>query len=152
MLTLMMKGCFALMASFLLIATTKIDALCAALRKIHVPAILTTLFLLTYRYIGVMMDEVSVMVQAYSLRAPKQKGIHISAWGSFLGQLLLRSMDRAQELYSSMMLRGFQGNFYYSDIPSCRAGSILVTVISISFFVCARLVNITHFIGTIFVR
>ena len=51
------------------------------------------------------------MIQAYSLRAPNQKGIHISAWGSFLGQLLLRSMDRAQELYYSMLLRGFRGEF-----------------------------------------
>lgn len=152
MLTLMMKGCFALMASFLLIATTPVDSLCAALRKIHMPAILTTLFLLTYRYIGVMMGEASVMVQAYSLRAPNQKGIHISAWGSFLGQLLLRSMDRAQELYSSMVLRGFQGDFFYSDIPACRMSSILFMVINVSFFVCARLLNITQLIGSLFVR
>ena len=40
-----------------------------------------------------------------------QKGIHISVWGSFLGQLLLRSMDRAQALYESMELRGFCGEF-----------------------------------------
>lgn len=152
MLTLMMKGCFSLMASFLLIAATPVDSLCAALRKIHMPAILTTLFLLTYRYIGVMMEEASIMVQAYSLRAPNQKGIHISAWGSFLGQLLLRSMDRAQELYSSMVLRGFQGDFFYSDIPSCKVSNILFVIISIIFFVCARFLNITQLIGNLFVR
>ncbi|MCI9470848.1 MAG: cobalt ECF transporter T component CbiQ [Lachnospiraceae bacterium] len=151
MLTLMMKGCFALMASFLLIATTPVDALCAALRKIRVPGILVTLFLLTYRYIGVMMDETAIMVQAYSLRAPRQKGVHFSAWGSFLGQMLLRSMDRAQELYSSMVLRGFKGDFYYSDIPACRVGSILFMVASLCFFVCARLVRITQLIGSLFV-
>lgn len=152
MLTLMMKGCFALMASFLLIATTPIDHLYTALRKIRVPGVLVTLLLLTYRYIGVMMGEASVMAQAYSLRAPGQKGIHISAWGSFLGQLLLRSMDRAQRLYSSMVLRGFQGDFYYSDIPACRVGSILFMVSCICFFVCARLVNITQMAGDLFVR
>ena len=84
MVTLMLKGVFSLMASFLLIATTSIDTLCAALRMLHVPDILTTLLLLTYRYIGVMLEEVSIMTQSYSLRAPGQKGIHISAWGSFL--------------------------------------------------------------------
>ena len=118
MFTLMVKGCFALMASFLLIATTPIDTLCSALRMIHVPGILTTLLLLTYRYIGVLLEEASIMMEAYKLRAPGQKGIHVSAWGSFLGQLLLRSMDRAQELYNSMLLRGFEGEFFYSDIPS----------------------------------
>ena len=109
MLTLMMKGVFSLMASFLLIATTRMDAICGALRKLHVPELIPTLLLLTYRYIGVMLEQASVMSQAYKLRAPGQKGIHISAWGSFLGQLLLRSMDRAEELYGSMTLRGFRG-------------------------------------------
>ena len=54
MLTLMLKGVLCLMASFLLMATTGIDALCAALRRLHVPAMLVTLLLLTYRYVGVM--------------------------------------------------------------------------------------------------
>lgn len=152
MLTLMLKGCLALMASFLLVATTTIDVLCGALRKLHVPKVLTALLLLTYRYVGVIMAEASAMSQAYSLRAPGQKGIHILAWGSFLGQLLLRSMDRAQELYSSMELRGFQGEYFYRDIPACRVGDVLFTVIGISLFVCARVVNIARMLGSLVVR
>ena len=111
MITLMLKGVFCLMASFLLVATTPFDSICAALRRIHVPATLVTLLLLTYRYVGVMTEELAVMTDAYHLRAPGQKGIHVSAWGSFLGQLLLRSMDRAQELYASMLLRGYHQHF-----------------------------------------
>ena len=152
MLTLMLKGCLALMASFLLVATTTIDMLCGALRKLHVPKVLTALLLLTYRYIGVIMGEASAMSQAYSLRAPGQKGIHISAWGSFLGQLLLRSMDRAQELHSSMELRGFRGDFFYSDIPAFRLDSVIYTILSCSFFLCARSVNIAQLVGNLVVR
>lgn len=151
MLTLMLKGCLALMASFLLVATTPVDVLCAALRRIHVPAMFSTLLLLVYRYIGVMMEEASVMAQAYSLRAPGQKGIHISAWGSFLGQLLLRSMDRAQELYHSMVLRGFQGDFFYIELPKWKLGSVMFAALSIGFFVCARFVNIAQLLGHFFV-
>ena len=33
----------------------------------------------------------------------------------FLGQLLLRSMDRAVALYESMELWGFHGEFYYAE-------------------------------------
>ena len=76
MVTLMTKGVFCLMASFLLMATTKIEAVCSVLRKIHVPPFLVTLLLLTYRYAAVMAEEVSVMTKAYSLRAPGQKGEH----------------------------------------------------------------------------
>ena len=111
MLTLMLKGVLCLMASFLLVATTPFDSICAALRKLRVPKTLVTLLLLTYRYVGVMTEELAVMTDAYHLRAPGQKGIHVSAWGSFLGQLLLRSMDRAEELYASMKLRGYHGDF-----------------------------------------
>lgn len=152
MLTLMGKGVLALTASFLLIATTPIDTLCAALRRLHVPTILTTLLLLTYRYIGLMLEEVSVMSQAYSLRAPGQKGIHISAWGSFLGQLLLRSIDRASELYHAMLLRGFQGNFFYAEVPPCKASGIVATAACIAAILCARCVDITGLLGSLFVR
>lgn len=152
MVTLMLKGSFSLMASFLLIATTPIDTLCAALRQLHVPGILTTLLLLTYRYIGVMLEQISVMSEAYQLRAPGQKGIHISAWGSFLGQLLLRSMDRAEELYNSMLLRGFDGEFYYAQVPKCRLSSVLYAVICTAAFLCVRYVDIARLLGSLFVR
>ena len=152
MVTLMLKGCFSLMVSFLLIATTSMDALCAALRRLRVPELLVTLLLLTYRYIGVMLEEVSIMSEAYALRAPGQKGIHISAWGSFLGQLLLRSMDRAEELYNSMLLRGFRGEFFYANVPGLKPSGVVYTVVSAAAFACARFVNVSSLLGSLFVR
>ena len=152
MLTLMLKGVFCLMASFLLMATTSIDSLCAALRILHVPGMLTTLLLLTYRYVGVMTEELAVMTDAYHLRAPGQKGIHISAWGSFLGQLLLRSMDRAEELYSSMLLRGYHGEFHYAQGGGSSAGDVLYAVLWSALFIAARFVNLTQLLGTSVMR
>lgn len=152
MITLMLKGVFSLMASFLLMATTKIDSLCAALRKLHVPAILVSLLQLTYRYVGVMTEELAVMTDAYHLRAPGQKGIHISAWGSFLGQLLLRSMDRAQELYSSMILRGYHEHFHYADIDRFRGRDALYMLVSVLLFVLLRYGNISQLVGGLIVR
>lgn len=151
MITLMCKSVFSLMASFLLIATTKVDALCAALRKLHVPDILVTLFLLTYRYISVMVEQVSIMTEAYALRAPGQKGIHISAWGSFLGQLLLRSMDRASELYQSMQLRGFCGEFYYAEVKRIDAKDIAYAAACLALFFAARYFDLAMMLGNLFV-
>ena len=150
MLTLMLKGVFALMASFILIATTKADAVCAALRKLHIPDIIVTLFLLTYRYISVLIEQVAVMSDAYALRAPNQKGIHISAWGSFLGQLLLRSMDRATELYQSMQLRGFRGEFFYADTAPAALRDAVFAIASAALFFTARYVDIASAIGGLF--
>lgn len=152
MLTLMLKGLFCLMASFLLMATTPIDNLCAALRALHVPRLLVTLLLLTYRYVGVMTEELAVMTEAYHLRAPGQKGVHISAWGSFLGQLLLRSMDRAQELYSSMLLRGYHQHFHYADVKPFRGRDGLYIVLCVLAFALLRFLRVAQLLGGAIVR
>lgn len=115
MITLMMKGVFTVLASYILIATTSIEKLCYAFRLLHIPKIFVTQVLLTYRYITVLLEEVNRITQAYSLRAPKQKGVHFKVWGSLTGQLLLRSMDRATAVYESMTLRGYQGEFWYIE-------------------------------------
>ena len=152
MLTLMLKGMLCLMASFLLMATTSIDALCAALRKLHVPGAVVTLLLLTWRYVGVMTEELAVMTDAYHLRAPGQKGIHMSAWGSFLGQLLLRSMDRAGELYSSMQLRGYHEHFHYAAAAPCTVRDAVYFAGCAAVFVLLRLVNAAELLGRLLVR
>ena len=114
MATLMLKGVFAVLASYLLILTTSMESICYALRLLHVPKIMVTMVLLIYRYVIVLLKEAERISQAYSLRAPAQKGIHYRAWGTLLGQLMLRSIDRAQTVYESMLLRGFDGSFHLS--------------------------------------
>ncbi len=150
MVTLMMKGIFSLMFSFLLMATTKIDELCCGLRKIHFPRTLTTLLLLTYRYSSVLLREVSDMTDAYHLRAPKQKGIHISAWGTFLGQLLLRTMDRGDSLFNAMTIRGFSGEFPYAAKKGYIRYSMIIALISAALMITARFFNIPALIAGMF--
>ena len=111
MLTLMLKGFYAVLSAYVLIATTSIEEICYALRVIHVPKIIVIVIMLIYRYFGLMAGEADRIMTAYMLRAPRQKGIHYKAWGSLVGQWLLRSMDRASAVYESMTLRGFNGDF-----------------------------------------
>ena len=151
MITLMLKGMLCLCASFLLIATTPMDSIAATLRRWHVPAFITTLLLLTYRYITVMLKELSLMTDAYRLRSGGQKGIMKGAWGSFLGQLLLRSMDRATELYQSMLQRGFDGSFRYLTVPAFRGSDTLFLLASFAALLIARYVNIAAWLGGLFV-
>lgn len=113
MLTLLLKGLFCVLASYLLIATTPLEHLCYAFRLLRIPKLLVTQFMLTYRYITVLLKEVRRINQAYRLRAPGQKGVHFKVWGSLAGQLFLRSVDRANEVYESMLLRGYQGDYQY---------------------------------------
>lgn len=151
MITLIMKGVFCLMASFILVATTTIEEICLALRKLHTPKLIVSLILLTYRYVSLLLSEVATMTTAYSLRAPGQKGISYNVWGTFLGQLLLRTMDRATALYESMELRGFNGEFYYADKKHNSLHGVVYFIIWCIFIFTVRFVNIAEMIGRLLV-
>ena len=53
-LTLILKGIFAIISSYFLIVTTGVENICYALKKLHIPNILITIFMLIYRYIIVL--------------------------------------------------------------------------------------------------
>lgn len=148
MIMLILKGIYSVLASYLLIATTSIEDICYALRLLHVPKILVTQILLTYRYVTVLLGEVNRMTQAYSLRAPKQKGVHFKVWGSLTGQLLLRSIDRANTVYESMLLRGYQGEFaYLGQEHAMRAGDWIYWLVWLVLLICFRCFPIFILVG-----
>ena len=150
MLTLVIKGVFSVLASYLLIAITTIEEICFALRLIHVPSIIVTQVMLMYRYISMLIGEVERITKAYSLRAPGQKGIHFKVWGSLVGQLLLRSMDKAEAVYESMYLRGFNGNFYYSEKHKFVMSDIIYFAVWLIILLVFRFVPIVRAFGYIF--
>ena len=151
LLTLLIKGMFSFLAVYLLIATTGIEAVCTALRQLHVPRVLVTTILLTYRYIVLLLQEANRISTAYALRAPGQKGIHFRAWGSLLGQLLLRSMDRAQLVYESMLLRGYHcGSNASAPNTHARTGGVLFAAVTVVYCLVFRCIPVFELIGNLF--
>jgi cobalt/nickel transport system permease protein len=149
-LTIFIKCSLTVTVSILLIATTGMDKLAAALRMLKIPKIFVLQLLLTYRYITVLIEEVSRMYRAYTLRAPQQKGIHMKAWGSFAGQLILRTLERAQHVYQSMNLRGFTGEYNTGEIPRVYIKDISYFIGWSLFFIIIRIYNLPTLIGSIF--
>ena len=137
-------------AALLLIATTGMDKLAAALRMLRLPRLFVMQLLLTYRYISVLLEETARTLRAYSLRAPQQKGIHRSAWGSLAGQLLLRTFDRAQRVYQAMCLRGFTGEYHTGANSKITGNDLLYITGWCIFFIVARIFNIPVLLGTLF--
>ena len=111
LITLFLKGTFAVLASYLLIATATIEEICYSLRLLRLPRLLVTVVMLTYRYILLFMQEARRMSLACSLRCPGERGVPVSLWGALAGQMLLRAVDRGERVYGSMTLRGFHGEF-----------------------------------------
>lgn len=147
MCTLMLKGIFTVLSTYLLIATTTIEEICYALRLLKFPKIFVTQILLIYRYISVLLSETDHIMNAYLLRAPKQKGVHFKAWGSLAGQLLLRSVDRANELYQSMCLRGYHGEFYYGNGKKMTKVDFAYLMIWLCILLVFRLFPIFELVG-----
>ncbi len=152
MITLMLKGVFTVLASYLLIATTTIDDICYAMRLVHIPKIIVTEIMLIYRYIFVLVREGARITQAYSLRAPGQKGIRIGAWGPLVGQLLLRSMDRAELVYESMNMRGFSGEFPAGKKYGFGARDSVYLIVCAAGILILRLVPLAELIGGLALR
>ncbi len=137
-LAIFIKSTLLVTATILLIATTGMDNLAKALRMLKIPKVFVLQLLLTYRFITVLAEEVFRMIRAYTLRAPGQKGIHISAWGSFAGQLILRSFERAQRIYQSMVLRGFQGEYNTGVIEKIKFHDIIYFTVTCLIFMALR--------------
>ena len=149
MLTLMIKGLFCVTASYILAVTAGIRQICHALRLLHIPKEIVTLIMLMHRYLMVLLKEVERMWQAYRLRAPDQRGLRYKAWGSFVGLLLLRSMDRAQEVYESMKLRGFAGDMRMSSLHSDKRMSILYVLLWGISFCVLRIFPVFQIVGNV---
>lgn len=151
MSSLMLKGMLCVLASYSLVMTIGINGICYGLNAIHVPQIITTGFMLTYRYIIVLLKEVERMWQSYKLRAPYHKGIHFKAWGSFAGQLLLRSIDRGERVYESMLLRRYEGNFFIRNGSVSKVSSVIFAVVWCALFLILRFVPVFKIVGSFIV-
>lgn len=150
MLTLMLKAVLTVLASYLLIVTTPIEEICYALRLLRLPKAFVLQILLIYRYITVLLKEARRVTTAYLLRAPGQKGINRAAWGPLVGQMLLRSMDRADGIYQSMLLRGFRGEFYPERRASFRLSDLLFLLIFGTGMVLLRIFPVMSMVGGLF--
>jgi len=96
-------------AVLLLIASTGFTAVCMAMVKLGMPRIFAVQLLMLYRYIFVLVDEGVRMQQARALRSFQARGMSMKIFSHLVGQLLLRTLDRAQRIHLAMLCRGFDG-------------------------------------------
>jgi cobalt/nickel transport system permease protein len=145
--SLLIKCCLTVFAALLLLSTTGMNKIAAAMHRLHIPQIFIIQLLLTYRYISVLMGETSRVYNAYTLRAPNQRGVSSKVWGSLIGLLLLRTYDRASRLYQAMKLRGFENQYYGVNLDSIQRKDRLYLLGWVVFFIAVRFINIPILLG-----
>jgi cobalt/nickel transport system permease protein len=107
--TILLKFALALSAALVLVATTGFDAVCAGLERLGTPRLLVAQLLLLYRYLFVLAEEAGRMVRAHALRSPDRPRPTAQVAATLLGQLLVRTLARAERVHAAMRCRGFDG-------------------------------------------
>lgn len=137
-------------AALILVATTGIDAICTALLRLGVPKVMVIQVLFMYRYLHVLIDEFIRITQAYSLRSFHGEGLRFRVWGSLIGQLLMRTIERAQHIYQAMLCRGFDGEIHMLRPAKITLAETVYITGWAAFFLIARFINIPQALGKVF--
>lgn len=93
----------------LLASTTPLTDLLGLLKRARVPSILLMTLTLMYRYQFVLVDEAARMKRARASRtlAPR-RSLEWRAGASVIGQLFIRSTERAERIFAAMCARGWR--------------------------------------------
>ena len=95
-------------AAVVLLATTGMERLSAGLARLGVPHVLVSQLLFVYRYLFLLGANSQSVSRARALRSCG-KPLGLSTFGSMIGHLLLRTLDRAERIHQAMCCRGFRG-------------------------------------------
>ena len=136
-------------AALLLIATTGLPAICMALEKLGAPRIFVLQLLMLYRYIFVLIEEAIRMLRAYTLRSFSAKKIRYHVFKQMLGNLLLRTIDRAQRIHLAMLSRAFTGEIRIARQYNFARTEIFYLISLILFFTFIRLVDVSALLGNL---
>jgi cobalt/nickel transport system permease protein len=112
--SILFRAFLAVTAALLLSALVPFPLLVRQITRMGLPKIFGLQLFLTWRYLSVLLAEAGTMYTAYLLRSKNAKGVKMKDMGSFLGNLLIRSFDRAGRVYTAMKCRGFDGTFSVS--------------------------------------
>lgn len=147
-LSIIIRGLLSMQALLLLIHVAGFNNICAALRALHFPKTLITQILMAYRYMSVLLEEALAMHRARISRGYGRRSYPLSMWGSFVGQLLIRSIERSKRIFAAMQTRGFNGSLTVTAPSKWTTADTLYCVIWITAIGIMRLTDLS----TIFLR
>jgi len=134
-------------AALILIATTSFPGVCMALEKLGTPRVFAVQLLLLYRNLFVLVDEGSRMVRARALRSFHGRGREMAVFGQMIGQLLLRTLERARRIHLAMLCRGFDGEIRLPRPLKIGRAEVLFTLGWSAAFILLRLYNLPRLVG-----
>ncbi len=120
-LSLVLKGMVSILSVLSFISLKGFSGLSKALMELRVPRFFVLILSLTVRYIALLLEEVSVIIRAYHLRAPGRQGVYWKDWGPLGGQWFIRTYKRAERIQNAIDCRGGQAE-YSLGVHSVKPG------------------------------
>jgi cobalt/nickel transport system permease protein len=126
-ISIAIKSWLSMQAAIILAACTSFPDLLVAMRALHLPQLLVTIFGLMWRYMFILVDEASRLLRARSARSghseqPRARAGGSVTWrarvtGGMAGSLFLRAFERSDRIYMAMVSRGYDGEVRSMPLP-----------------------------------
>ncbi|UCG39249.1 MAG: cobalt ECF transporter T component CbiQ [bacterium] len=146
--SILMRFTLTVGAAMTFVAVTGFNTVCMALERLGAPRFFAIQLLFLYRYLFVLVEEATAMVRARSLRVFNGRGMGLPAYGSLMGHLLLRTLDRAQRIHSAMWCRGFDGSVRVMRPLSFGRREFAFVLGWVAFFAVMRFFNLPSYLGS----
>ncbi len=125
-LTVALRSWLGLLATVLLLHTTPVPEILSALETFHVPSPLITILHMAYRYLFILVDEAKRLTRARTARSaspvpphrPRGLRWRVRVTGMLIGTLLVRSLQRSENVYYAMVSRGYRGGAWSLSHPT----------------------------------
>ena len=148
-LSILLRSALTLGTALVLIAVTGVPALGAGLERLGAPRAFVVQLLFLYRYLFVLGEEALRMSRARAQRSFDGRGTGWRTTASLLGNLLLRTLDRADRIYTAMRSRGFNGEVRLRRSLRFTAADAAFACGWCAFFAAARIWNLPRLLGEI---
>jgi cobalt/nickel transport system permease protein len=145
--SILIRAALTVAMALILVASIGMHRLCAALDHLGAPRVLTTQLLFMHRYILVLAGELWRMTLARELRSQPSKALPLSVYGSLLGHLLLRTLERAQRIHQAMLSRGFDGHLPMRQIQPWQWGDTMFLALCLGAFLLVRTMDLATLLG-----
>jgi cobalt/nickel transport system permease protein len=136
-------------AAFILVGVTGFTAVCQAMEQLGMPRIFAVQLHFLYRYIFVLVEEGVRVSRARELRSFGSKGRGMRSYVSLIGNLLLRTWERAERIHVAMLARGFTGQFHARQTSRFGDRELLFLLGWSALFIVLRVWNISRLLGTL---
>lgn len=136
--SIVIRGLLSVQTVFILVYTTGFYSICLGMQRLRIPQLFTNQVLFVYRYLFVLLQEALSMQQARDSRSFGRRSYPLRMWGIFVGQLLLRTVDRAKRIHNAMLARGYVGRIEGISQLTWRKRDTLFLLVGVLFVVLLR--------------